>query len=188
MSDPPTQGEGWHPDPSGQHQLRYWDGASWTDNVSDDGEQTSDPIPPPPPGGVPAPDYGAVSQYGYSGARGPVGRTSNAGTVILLSIITLGIYTWIWTYRQMEDFKKYSGQGLGGTIGVVLAILINPVVWFVIPAEVRSNLFEAEGEESPVSVWWGLWFLLPIIGNFVWYLKMQAVINDFWIRRGAPEP
>jgi hypothetical protein len=37
-------------------------------------------------------------------------------------------------------------------------------------------------------VWWGLWFLLPIIGNFVWYLKMQDVINDFWIRRGAPAP
>ncbi len=27
---------GWYVDPSGQHTHRYWDGASWTDEVSDD--------------------------------------------------------------------------------------------------------------------------------------------------------
>ncbi|SDQ25788.1 DUF2510 domain-containing protein [Microbacterium sp. cf332] len=30
----PTAPAGWHPDPSGQHQLRYWDGQQWTDHVS----------------------------------------------------------------------------------------------------------------------------------------------------------
>ena len=25
---------GWHPDPSGKHQLRYWDGTQWTDHVA----------------------------------------------------------------------------------------------------------------------------------------------------------
>jgi hypothetical protein len=184
VSDPSTQGAGWHPDPSGQHQLRYWDGATWTDHVSDDGQQATDPIPPPPPGGIPAPQQAAVSQYGYSGARGPVGRTQNAGTVILLTIVTLGIYSWIWTYRQFEDFKRYSGQGLGGGLGVVLGIFVNPVVWFMIPLELK-NLHEAEGEQSPVDAIWGLWFLLPIVGNFIWYLKMQDVINNFWTRRGA---
>jgi Protein of unknown function (DUF2510)/Domain of unknown function (DUF4234) len=182
------EGSGWHPDPSGQHELRYWDGQTWTDHVSDGGQQATEPIPPPPPGGVPAMQYGDVTQYGQARQRGPVGRPASAGMVILLSIITLGIYTWIWTYRQLEDFKRYSSQGIGGTIGVLLAIFINPVVWFVIPAELKSNLYEPEGEECPVNVWWGLWFLLPIIGNFVWYLKMQDVINDFWMRRGAPAP
>ena len=27
----------WYPDPHGGHELRYWDGAAWTDNVADDG-------------------------------------------------------------------------------------------------------------------------------------------------------
>ena len=27
----------WHPDPTGRHQLRYWDGQDWTEHVSDDG-------------------------------------------------------------------------------------------------------------------------------------------------------
>jgi hypothetical protein len=28
-------GAGWFPDPSGRHQLRYWDGASWTAHTRD---------------------------------------------------------------------------------------------------------------------------------------------------------
>ena len=28
---------GWHPDPSGRFQLRYWNGAGWTDHVSTNG-------------------------------------------------------------------------------------------------------------------------------------------------------
>jgi hypothetical protein len=27
----------WYPDPRSRHQLRYWDGNAWTDNVSDNG-------------------------------------------------------------------------------------------------------------------------------------------------------
>ena len=33
----------WHPDPSGRHQHRYWDGSRWTERVSDDGVQSVDP-------------------------------------------------------------------------------------------------------------------------------------------------
>lgn len=34
----------WHPDPTGRHQQRYWDGTRWTEHVSDDGNTSSDPI------------------------------------------------------------------------------------------------------------------------------------------------
>ncbi|HSH12010.1 MAG TPA: DUF2510 domain-containing protein, partial [Ilumatobacter sp.] len=27
----------WYPDPTHRHQLRYWDGAKWTDHISDQG-------------------------------------------------------------------------------------------------------------------------------------------------------
>ncbi|MEY2434319.1 MAG: hypothetical protein QOC92_4044 [Acidimicrobiaceae bacterium] len=122
-----------------------------------------------------------------STARGPIGKPTNPGTAILLSIVTLGIYTFIWTYRQFEDFKKYSGKGLGGVVGVVLALFVNPVVWFMIPIELKA-MYEAEGEQSPVEPIIGLWFLLPIVGAFIWYFKVQQAINDFWIKRGAPAP
>ncbi|NNE74029.1 MAG: DUF2510 domain-containing protein [Acidimicrobiales bacterium] len=34
----------WYPDPSGKHEHRYWDGAGWTEHVSDHGRQSIDPI------------------------------------------------------------------------------------------------------------------------------------------------
>lgn len=33
---------GWHPDPRGRHEHRYWDGSQWTDHVSDKGVQSQD--------------------------------------------------------------------------------------------------------------------------------------------------
>jgi len=36
----------WAPDPlSRRHSLRYWDGSKWTDHVSDNGVQSTDPLP-----------------------------------------------------------------------------------------------------------------------------------------------
>lgn len=45
----PTAAE-WHPDPTGRHQLRYWDGTAWTAWVADDGVQGEDPLAPETPG------------------------------------------------------------------------------------------------------------------------------------------
>lgn len=35
---------GWHPDPAGRHEYRYWDGVAWTDQVSDAGVVAADPL------------------------------------------------------------------------------------------------------------------------------------------------
>ncbi len=45
-ADPPVTAPpaGWRTDPTGRHQLRYWDGARWTDTAADGGVRTSDPI------------------------------------------------------------------------------------------------------------------------------------------------
>ncbi len=32
---------GWHRDPSGRHQLRWWDGIRWTEHIWDDGPSAS---------------------------------------------------------------------------------------------------------------------------------------------------
>ena len=40
QSSPPN----WYPDPTGRHELRYWDGTNWTEHVSDSGRQSADPL------------------------------------------------------------------------------------------------------------------------------------------------
>lgn len=34
----------WLPDPTGRHELRYWDGARWSEHVSDCGAQSWDRV------------------------------------------------------------------------------------------------------------------------------------------------
>jgi hypothetical protein len=43
---PPLPPPGWHPDPSGRHWWRWWDGRDWTDHVADGGAPYTDPLPP----------------------------------------------------------------------------------------------------------------------------------------------
>jgi hypothetical protein len=52
MSGPVLPPPAWHPDPTGRHELRYWDGASWTEHVSDRGQVGSDDLATPTPRAV----------------------------------------------------------------------------------------------------------------------------------------
>jgi len=40
----PAAPGGWHPDPAGRHELRYYDGSAWTSHVSNQGVAGVDPI------------------------------------------------------------------------------------------------------------------------------------------------
>lgn len=45
-STPDAAPPAWYPDPMGRHQLRYFDGAQWTEHVSSNGQQSLDPLAP----------------------------------------------------------------------------------------------------------------------------------------------
>src|SRR5919204_6172751 len=117
--------------------------------------------------------------------RGPVGNTRSIGLSILWAVLTIGIYTFVWTYKTHEEIKRYSRNGVGGVIGLVIYILISPVTYFVVPSEVRYMYEDLDGGHSPVRGTTGLWFLLPIVGHVVWFVKVQRALNDYWVSRGA---
>ena len=117
--------------------------------------------------------------------RGPVGNTRSIGLSILWAILTLGIYTFVWVYRTQEEIKRYSGNGVGGVLGLVIYIVVNPVTWFVVPSEVRYMHEDLDGGTSPVRGVTGLWMLLPIVGLFVWFIKVQGALNRYWESKGA---
>ena len=48
MPPPGTTPANWYPDPTSRHQHRYWDGNAWTDHVSNNGVQSTDPVAGPP--------------------------------------------------------------------------------------------------------------------------------------------
>jgi hypothetical protein len=117
-------------------------------------------------------------------AAGRVGNTRSIGLSILWAILTLGIYCVIWVFKTQEETKEYSGEGVGGWLGLVIYLVIGPVTWFLVPSEV-GKLYSREGQQPPVTGITGLWLLLPLVGAFVWFIKVQGALNRFWISKGA---
>ena len=148
-------------------------------------------LPPPSPGPPtePPPQQQAPGGGYY---LVPVGQPPQSiggvyystGLTILLMIVTLGIWGFFWTYRTNEDLKRYNGDGIGGVLGIVIYLLLSVVLMFTIPYEIEKS-YQRDGRRSPISTVWGLWFLLPLIGNIVWYIKVQRVLNEFWASKGS---
>ena len=110
---------------------------------------------------------------------GPKGKVREPVAVIVFSIITLGIYFLVWTYKVFKENKDFSGEGVGGVIGLVIGIVIGIVNWFLLPAEV-GNMYTQMGREKPVSGVTGFWNLIPLIGFIIWVVKVQGAMNRLY--------
>lgn len=126
--------------------------------------------PPPPPAAA--------------GGSGAVGQMREPLTVALLTLVTCGIYGIWWYYRNFEDMQQFSGEGVGGGLGLVLALFCGIIAVFLLPAEV-GNLFDREGKETPVTALTAFWNLIPLVGLFIFIFKVQGALNDFWESHGG---
>jgi len=126
------------------------------------------PTPPPPP---PA-------------ASGPLGKPRSALLVILLSIVTFGIWTLVWSFQNGDELKRRRATGLGGVAYLFITLLISPVTMFLMASEVEQ-MYRDDGKEPPITTIWGLWFLLPLIGNLIWYVRIQGALNAYWTSHGS---
>ncbi|MDQ2726661.1 MAG: DUF4234 domain-containing protein [Actinomycetota bacterium] len=116
---------------------------------------------------------------------GRIGQPTSPGTQILLTIVTLGVWACVWTYRQHRDIQEYSGEGVGGGLGLVIYLFVGFVTPFLLANEIETKLYGKAGQPSPVSTATGAWIFLPFAGAIVWYLKVQRALNGFWMERGA---
>ena len=113
-----------------------------------------------------------------------VGKVRSPVVVILLSLVTLGIYSLYWQYASFKELRAYSGEGIGGGLGLLFAFLLGIVNVFLLPSEV-GHLYGREGREEPVSGLTGFWVFLPLIGGIIWVVKTQGRLNQFWQSHGA---
>jgi hypothetical protein len=125
-----------------------------------------------------------------TGNTGPAGHPRNVLFVLLISLITIGIYTIYWAYKTHEEMNQHTGDGLGGVLGLVVWILVSPVSAFVIPSEV-GKMYNRAGRASPVTGWTGLWFFpfgILIIPLIVWFVKVQGALNQYWQSQPTAPP
>lgn len=120
-------------------------------------------------------------------AAGPVGKVRSTGACILLCIVTLGIYSLYYYFKTHEEMKQHSGQGIGGVLALILAIVIGIVNPFLLASEVGS-LRKRAGQEEKVSGLTGLWYfpgVFILIGPIVWFVKTNGALNAYWESQGA---
>ena len=139
------------------------------------------PLPPPPGQSTPG---DMVQQFRTVAPTGVLGQPRRPWVVAVLTMITLGIYGIYWQYATFKEMNDYSGQGIGGVLALIFALLVGIVNIFLLPAEL-ANLYMREGQSAPVSVTTGFWIFLPIVGWFIWVVKIQRALNRFWVAHGA---
>lgn len=118
-------------------------------------------------------------------STGPLGQPRGIGFGILLYIITFGVYGVYWAYKTHEELKQHTGEGLGGVLGLVVWLLVNPVSSFVMPSEI-GNMYRKDGQEPPVTGWTGLWLFpgaILLVPAIVWFVKVQRALNRYWERK-----
>jgi Domain of unknown function (DUF4234) len=123
------------------------------------------------------------------GNTGPLGQPRGIGFGILLFIVTIGIYSLYWVYKTHDEIQQHSDQGIGGVLGLVIWLLINPVTAFVLPSEI-GKMYRKDGQEPPFTGWTGLWLFpgaILLVPAIVWFVKVQGALNRYWGRK-ASEP
>jgi hypothetical protein len=133
--------------------------------------------------------WGGQQQLAPQGAPlGPIGTVRSTWAVIGLSIITFGIYSFYYYFVTHEEMKRHSGEGVGGALGLIIAIFtLGLVTPFLLPNEV-GNLYARQGRPRPVTATTGLWVLLGsiiLIGPLVWLIKTNGALNAYWRSIGA---
>ena len=150
--------------------------------------------PPPPPEygqqGYPAqPMPGPPPWAQYSQPTGALGTMRPTGMIILLFFVTLGIWGFVWYYQVHEEMKRHSGEGLGGVLALLIAIIFGLVMPFLTSNEV-GLLYERRGQEKPVSALTGLWFfpgIFILVGPFIWFVRTNNALNAYWESLGVRE-
>lgn len=120
------------------------------------------------------------------------GQERSVALGIIFYIITLGLYGLYWTYMTFDEMKRHTKQGLGGGLGLLVGFLtLGIATHFIAPSEV-GKMYESDGREAPVSGVTGFWMFFPILGNFIWFGKVQGSLNTYWqLKRAgqsAPPP
>ncbi len=77
-----TSAGAWHPDPTGRHEHRWWDGIQWTDQVADGGVTSTDPM-------VAAPVPSATGSTSSSGPNFKIIGLVVAGAILIIVLVVV---------------------------------------------------------------------------------------------------
>lgn len=131
-----------------------------------------------------------MTGYPYAGTpvSGPLGEVRSTAGVIVLSIITFGIYGIYYIYKTHDEMQRHSGQGMGGVVALLLSVFgLGIVLDFTMPDEI-GKMYERRGMTAPVNALTGLWAALGwiiLVGPLIWMIQTNGALNDYWRSLGV---
>ena len=114
----------------------------------------------------------------------PIGKVRSPLVVILLSIITLGIYALYWHYAMFKETNEYDNEGVSGIVGLLISFVCGIVAAFLLSWQVGETRKRA-GLAERVNAIYGLLILIPFVGWIVWVVLVQNAANELWESQGA---
>mgnify|MGYP002350032495 CR=1 FL=1 len=112
-------------------------------------------------------------------------NTRSIGSIILLSIITCGIYYWVWVYSVTRDLAEYNedysvSPGMAVLLGLITCGIYHLYWWykigemFVIAQEKAGKRYVIDNKI--------LFLILSLFGmGIVSACILQSDLNRFWI-------
>jgi hypothetical protein len=140
-------------------------------------------LPPPAYRPMPVQSWPVPNVRG-SGAAGQVRST---GLQMLLFVVTFGIWGYVYFFQTHEEMKRHSGEGVGGVVALLVALLLWMASPFLLSHEV-GRLYERSGRGRPVSALTGLWFfpgIFLLVGPLIWFVLTNRALSDYWRSLGA---
>ena len=152
------------------------------------GERFAEQQPPPNPQFQQNQQNYQAYQQPYQGSQ-YIGITRDPVMVIVLSIVTCGIYYFYWLYTVMNDLNRMTGREIinPGTF-ILLCIFCAPSIYYVFYT-VDKNLAEASRYEGTYYkenfIMWLILAMVCGIGLLIGMHNITEGFNAIWARRSA---
>jgi hypothetical protein len=134
----------------------------------------------PPPGQHPYPGAMQASPYGSTGVRG---ERREIGMMVLLSIVTCGIYAIVWWYKMFSEIAADLGRtDINPILEIALIYLTCGFYGMFLAYKYPRLINEMQAKRGlPVNDFSTLSLILAVFGlGFVSFCLMQLELNKIW--------
>ena len=150
---------GWHPDPTGRHQQRYFNGVTWTGDVADDGTRSV--------------DVASSSVWSTTTtAASPAAVVEQPGSALAMAGMILGIVGVVTGALMVVFYVAF----ICGVLALVFGL--------VVASRSRRAGLPVDGRARTAIVLGPIALVLSVVGAIVFFTVVRDVIDD--LERVAP--
>lgn len=134
---------------------------------------------------------GPPGMPGAMGPSGAVGETRNPVTIVLLGIVTCGIYWYYWLYYKLiPELRAYLGRTdeynpltqmlISMVCGIMFIINSGKAAGMVFEAQQRAGRPGAQDKTNTIWICWAIQFITSLPAALAVPFILQTETNKVW--------